>query len=161
MNGLEPNDLPTEKERDEICETLVVDSAAKFGHEATVVEHESKKPVLTRFFYKHSQGLKETAKASTVTTIADSSGDQLGHKSFQQIADMPVKGPLAIKLENPSWADLQTQLTVLKGAKGQLEKAHTEAENIGETLGAMAKKDPSNVVLQKTATDMKALRVLS
>ena len=159
MNGLEPGDFQTDQERDEICETLCVDSAAQFGHDPTVVQHESGNKALTKFFYKHSLGMKETAKASTVTTVEDTTGDQLATKSF---ADMAQKsqGPLRIKMENPQFNDLQFQLSVLKTAKTQLEKAHTEGENISETLQAMHKKSTDSPGLKKLADDMQALRVL-
>lgn len=159
MNGLEPGDFVTDQERDEICETLCVDSAAQFGHEPTVVAHDTGKSALTKFFYKHSLGMKETAKASTVTTIEDTTGDQLAAKSFSDTAQK-VQGPLAIKMENPKFNALQTQLAVLKTAKSQLEKAHTDGENLSETLQAMHKKEPTNPGLKKLADDMQALRVL-
>ena len=142
MNGLEPRDLPEDRQQT-ICDTLVADAAARFGYEMKTLPHPTE-PLLTKYMYKHSLGCKQTHTDSTSWTIEDKNDSAIEKKAFNDAfdtCDKQQKGLLKIKVENPEFTEMQTTVKVLATARGSLEKQLAEGKNLVASLKAFMEKD--------------------
>ena len=150
MNGIEPNDLLDDDRRNDLCDTILADASAKFGYEQKSLLHPTE-PMLSKHWYTHSTGTKETNSSVSETRIQEQNENAIELKSWTDVMAAKAEGPLAIKLENPRFSNLQEKISVLTSGRKQLEKQQSEGDNIAANLKAMAAKDSG---LKKTADDM-------
>ena len=150
MNGIEPNDLLDDNRRNDLCDTILADASAKFGYEKESLLHPTE-PMLSKHWYTHSTGTKETNSSVSKTRIQEQNENAIELKSWTDVMAPKAEATLAIKLENPRFSQLQEKISVLTSARKQLEKQQSEGDNIAAKLKAKAAKDSG---LKKTADDM-------
>ena len=158
MNGINPEHVGDEK-ADELCQILIDDSCAMFGHEKEGMEHPSGEKLLHKYWYRQSTGHHETTGSSTKTEIKDQPESAIDMKSFDSMTTQIMesnKGPLAIKLENPQFAEFTESLKVASSALKALERLHAEGKNIGAQLQAKASMS-QDASLKKAAEDVKSM----
>ena len=124
MNGINPEHVGDEK-ADELCQILIDDSCAMFGHEKAGMGHASGEKLLHKYWYKMSTGHRETNSSATKTEVKDQPETAIDMKSFDGMTSQIMeanKGPLAIKLENPAFTAFAELAKVAASALKALEK---------------------------------------
>jgi hypothetical protein len=149
---LEPQDFENDEQRDEIVKTLIQDSEARFKYQHVADEHPSGQMCLTKFWYRHSTGRRETHTASDSTAI-DKNLD-IEDKKWNAIEDANKPDAVRIKVENPGFHIMKDQTTVLKSALISLEKQDGLGKGIGAVLKQKAAKDAG---FSKPAEDCQAI----
>jgi len=158
MNGINPEHVGEEK-ADELCQILIEDSCAQFGHEKAGIEHASGEKLLHRYWYRKSTGNVESHTSRRGTEVKDTPQEAIDMKMFDDVvggATGSVKGLLAIKMENPAFTRFTELLKLAGSALKVLEKLWTEGKNVQAAMAAKAVSQ-GDQSLQKAAGDMQAM----
>ena len=158
MNGFEVQDFDKNEARDEMCQTLIQDSEARFQYKHIADEHPSGNKLLTKYWYRHSTGNTHTTTSSDSTAISKTA--DLDEKGFSQkaLGDIGLTGTVAVKVENPAFHVMKDRVEVLKSGLTALEKQNALGLALAATLKQKAQKmrasGPNDV--KKAANDTQA-----
>ena len=82
MNGLEPRDLPEDRQK-VIAETLCADAAARFCYDEKMIEHPTE-PLLNKYYYKHSTGGEQSTTETSEWQIKEQNESALDKKGMSE-----------------------------------------------------------------------------
>ena len=149
MNGLEPNDFDGEESREETVATLIADSEARFSYEHVSTLHDSGNKMLTKYWYRQSIGTTESSSSIDKTTLSKTL--DIGEKKW--CGAIENKPDVLIKVENPQYIEMKSQVRVLGSGLTSLEKQHGIGLSFAACLKEKSKKDAT---YDKMAVDCQA-----
>ena len=136
---------------------LVKDSAQEFGFTQETMPHPSGEKLLCLYKYIKSTGIVEKNVHKNMTELKNENASDMSlERTIKGWAGAPgsSSGPLAIKMENPTFAKFKENLGILNSGKAALEKQITASEN---ACAMMVAKASQNEDLKKPAHDFEVL----
>ena len=145
LNGLNYASFPP-AEAHQVAMALVKQSAELFGHEPSCIEHDM--PLLKQYFYVKDLGTTATSSTSSRVTVAEvvtGAGNAMDSATMKQ---MPGHGKddIHVKVESPTWAELQVKLVKLKKTKSGVERIIFELRDAEARVGESGHGDVTRIL---------------